>query len=176
MLNLSFCFKILLVIVELGYAKSLQIFSVEKITSPLLILPANDLPIFLDAIYSIVHPNQVLFKIDTFLMVLKMVFLSGIYQSYLFLPLDARFNTFYSSNYAMMILLRLTLVIKIMYIRHSKFHSSEILLIYLNFAPKAGLVRSLKLLVIVWFFSLSNMYKTITKMWYWSYRRNEILL
>ena len=63
---------------ELVCTKSLQILGAEKITPPPPILLANVLPIPIDAICSIVRPDQVLLKLYKLLMALMMVFLPGI--------------------------------------------------------------------------------------------------
>ncbi len=62
----------------LGCAKSLQIVDTDKITSLPPILIANVQPIPIDAIGSIVRPNQVLLKLYKLFITLMIVFLSEI--------------------------------------------------------------------------------------------------
>ncbi len=157
----------------LACAKSLQILGVEKITLTPPILLANVLPIPIDAICSIVIPDQVLLKLYKLLMAL-MVFLPGIWRSHFLHASEARLFASYSSNSALMILTSSFIAMRLLYIGCSRAYSSWVLLISLNFTPKAGLVKSLQPLAIAWFPSSGNMYWPSRERWYGSYGRKEI--
>ncbi len=161
---------------ELVCTKSLQILGEEKITPSPPILQANFLPIPIDAICPIVRPDQVLLKLYKLLMALMMVYLPGIWQSHSFHPSEARLLASYSSNSVLMISPRSFIAMRLLYIGCSRAYSSLVLLISLNFAPQASIVRSLQPLAIAWFPYSDNMYWPSRKRWYGSYGRSGIFL